>query len=1007
LPAAEPSAAQKSAGNYPKHHVNVRGLRISIENPAGSTRSGTDRDGNEWSQQMQHHYGYIRGTTGKDKDHLDVFLGPEPHAAHPVHVVNQVNEDGEFDEHKIMLGFKSKKDAVEAYHANYEEGWRGADTVATMAFPKFRQWATSSAKRAPARDIGKVEEPEAFQAGGLVKAANALETKLVKAGLFDKKLGAVPATAENATALPRALQDAAKELGLYEEILASGSNRPRTQGDNYSAWAFEGKDVPNTYGYANDVWGARRGLEVQRDTPRLDLFVADPDRRVVAPEGVFDWARPKDMAREFAAEPRVLFRDVRDMDGAPVSAERAEKTTTRQTQHLIPNLERAIDMGAVYPVGRPRGQQGYAAGGSLTPLTNLGGYMYGASSAYNPLSPAATAALIGAPGSDLGSGDAALGSSTPGGSLGGVGLGTIGTALGVAGQLSGTPELGLLGGAVGAVGAAQNGNLGPAGGLIGGLLGGPVGGVVGSLGGQAASGTLSGTSIANALLGAAVPGYGLANGLSGGALGAGLFGGNGGWNSQGVHSQASPGLLGLGLGLSAGTTAVNAANNVASQTNMDPMTALMGVTGGFGTAAGINTSGQNSGAVPGGPEDNSPGFGGSAGGFSDAGGYGAAASDALGAVMKRGGSVGYQVGGLVKGGALAAALRQKLAVEGMLHANTGLLNASEPNLLRLNEVLADFKTRQGVENTVLLSGSPFNVRRPDRKARWMFDDTEADNIFRYTDGSLLDSSRPPPKGGALPSGEVFLVADPKRKIPEGWSAHPQGLSDEDVLGNSPKLRQLESPLVKFAVEDTDTSVRGDPWNVVLQTQYFTPNLSKLLGNVDWRGGPRVPELLRITERPRGQQGYADGGVVDRQDMREPNLAAFGFYPQLGRRKPANNDRTAAANMPLSAARGWLAGTLGLPGDLESLGRAALGAVTSPDSYAGRNMSTEASLPTTEFYNEWLPFRAEGAGNRLAEGAGNFFGGAGATKLAAPVVGLGRGAMEIAAAARRAAKLTKD
>jgi Inorganic Pyrophosphatase len=158
---AEPSAAQKAAGNYNKDHKRVRGLRVSVENPAGSIRKGTDRTGNDWATDMQHDYGYIRGTTGKDKDHLDVFLGPEPHADHPVFVVNQVDPDsGKFDEHKVMLGFKDEPTALDAYHANYEPGWKGADTVAAMPFKAFRDWAFDGEKATPAR------APKGYAAGG-------------------------------------------------------------------------------------------------------------------------------------------------------------------------------------------------------------------------------------------------------------------------------------------------------------------------------------------------------------------------------------------------------------------------------------------------------------------------------------------------------------------------------------------------------------------------------------------------------------------------------------------------------------------------------------------------------------------------------------------------------------------------------------------------------------------------------------------------------------------------
>lgn len=70
----KPTDAQKEAGNYKKLHVKKDGLDISIENPKGSIRSGKDSDGETWETKMNNDYGYIKGTVGKDKDHLDVFL---------------------------------------------------------------------------------------------------------------------------------------------------------------------------------------------------------------------------------------------------------------------------------------------------------------------------------------------------------------------------------------------------------------------------------------------------------------------------------------------------------------------------------------------------------------------------------------------------------------------------------------------------------------------------------------------------------------------------------------------------------------------------------------------------------------------------------------------------------------------------------------------------------------------------------------------------------------------
>lgn len=56
-----PSEAQINAGNYQKGHVKVGPLDISIENPAGSERTGTE-NGKVWKTKMKDHYGYVKRT---------------------------------------------------------------------------------------------------------------------------------------------------------------------------------------------------------------------------------------------------------------------------------------------------------------------------------------------------------------------------------------------------------------------------------------------------------------------------------------------------------------------------------------------------------------------------------------------------------------------------------------------------------------------------------------------------------------------------------------------------------------------------------------------------------------------------------------------------------------------------------------------------------------------------------------------------------------------------------
>ena len=163
-----PSPAQIEAGNYSKDHVSVHGLRVSIENPAGSTRRGKGADGKPWASKMHNDYGYIRGTTGRDKDHVDVFLSDSHRdSSLPVHVVDQVDPaTGEFDEHKVMLGWPDEDSAMEAYLKHYPAGWDGAKAVTAMSLPDFKKWAFQSGRRVkPVSELGVAK----FCGGGAVR----------------------------------------------------------------------------------------------------------------------------------------------------------------------------------------------------------------------------------------------------------------------------------------------------------------------------------------------------------------------------------------------------------------------------------------------------------------------------------------------------------------------------------------------------------------------------------------------------------------------------------------------------------------------------------------------------------------------------------------------------------------------------------------------------------------------------------------------------------------------
>ena len=147
----EPTEAQKEAGNYKKGHVQVGTFDITIEQPQGSVRKGTDADGKQWKSKMHNTYGYFRGTEGVDGDHIDVFLSNDIDGwnGRKVYVVDQYNPDGTFDEHKVMLGFNDMDEAKSDYLANYEKGWEDGRRIVVSAtnLEDFEKWIDSSHRK--------------------------------------------------------------------------------------------------------------------------------------------------------------------------------------------------------------------------------------------------------------------------------------------------------------------------------------------------------------------------------------------------------------------------------------------------------------------------------------------------------------------------------------------------------------------------------------------------------------------------------------------------------------------------------------------------------------------------------------------------------------------------------------------------------------------------------------------------------------------------------------------
>ncbi len=226
----EPTEAQKEAGNYKKGHITLSGLDISVENPQGSERKGKRPDGSEWSHTMSHHYGYIKRTTGADDEQVDVYVGPKHDASH-AYVVDQLRqEDGSFDEHKVMLGFGSKGAAIGAYRKNFDKDWK-VGPVTAMPMDDFKAWLAHGNLKRPLAVQEKTGESRRLPPAPAPKPAETPAAKPTVGQLSPEATAALRAKddAENA---------AADEHYADQEAERAKQNRPAAheqEGDDFGA----------------------------------------------------------------------------------------------------------------------------------------------------------------------------------------------------------------------------------------------------------------------------------------------------------------------------------------------------------------------------------------------------------------------------------------------------------------------------------------------------------------------------------------------------------------------------------------------------------------------------------------------------------------------------------------------------------------------------------------------------------------------------------------------------
>ena len=274
----EPTEAQKEAGNYKKGHVQVGTFDITIEQPQGSVRKGTDADGKQWESKMNNTYGYIRGAVGVDGDHIDVFLSNDIDGwnGRRVFVVDQYNPDGSFDEHKVMLGFNDADEAKSDYLANYENGWENGRRIDVTAvnLEDFEKWIASSKRKtkpfgeyssvkngAVPSGEGKTDNPRQQKAVGKSAQPPTREESILRDVVIEHMKGSgldVIGTEDGQRVLDMANDDGAKEHRVYH-----GSGAEFDHFDHSHMGEGEGAQAYGWGTYVTEVRGIGEGYAIR------------------------------------------------------------------------------------------------------------------------------------------------------------------------------------------------------------------------------------------------------------------------------------------------------------------------------------------------------------------------------------------------------------------------------------------------------------------------------------------------------------------------------------------------------------------------------------------------------------------------------------------------------------------------------------------------------------------------------------------------------------------------
>lgn len=258
-----------------------------------------------------------------------------------------------------------------------------------------------------------------------------------------------------------------------------------------------------------------------------------------------------------------------------------------------------------------------------------------------------------------------------------------------------------------------------------------------------------------------------------------------------------------------------------------------------------------------------------------------------------------------------------------------------------------------------------SLKPPNPSREGLFAGRTASGVAPYGGGTNF-------QGGSSPTLHMLRLQEPHNTYPSFNLSRPTNDTFSDA---SAVMNDIQHAIAnKYTLDDMLAKFKEDGMNI------SRAQLEAVLRSKGLRFGGNTNMVDSTVKGEIGLFDPFDGTETPAKQLLGPRLEQHPI-------KYAEGGRVSKVKDVLKqGARGWAAGLAGLPGDIEGLARMAIKYGASPGSYVDRNMSETPALPTSEFYNEWLPGGDwETPEGGVAQAIGTALGGVGATKLVKPAI----------------------